>query len=247
MNKTFSSRKNNSFIAATPRVTNTMFMEKFGERLRARIGDLQISEAEAARKIGISARRFSYYLNNEREPDYDLLLKICKVFKITPDYLFGYAAEPHLGNTPDLPIPVNDRDAIQIPEYDVRAAMGDGFVVDQETIRDRWTFSRRYLTEELRLGTRNLVVLELIGDSMAPTLLSGDRALVDMSDRRVGIPGIFALWDGDGTVAKRVERIPNTAPQRIKLISDNPLHSTYEVLAEDTNIIGRLVWFARRL
>lgn len=153
----------------------------------------------------------------------------------------------HIGNTPDLPEGAQDRSVVQIPEYNVRAAMGDGFVIDRETIRDQWTFSRRYLVDELRLGTRDLVVIELVGDSMAPTLLSGDRALVDMTDRRLGTPGIFALWDGDGTVAKRVERVPNTKPQKIRLISDNSLHSAYEVLAEDTNIIGRIVWFARRL
>jgi phage repressor protein C with HTH and peptisase S24 domain len=153
----------------------------------------------------------------------------------------------HIGNTPDLPDAAADRATVEIPEYDVRAGMGDGFVVDAETIKDLWTFSRRYLVDELRLAARNLVVIELIGDSMAPTLLSGDRALVDMSDRRVGTPGIFALWDGDGTVAKRLERIPNAKPEKIRLISDNPLHGTYEVMAEDTNIIGRIVWFARRM
>lgn len=159
----------------------------------------------------------------------------------------GPSADFHIHNTPDLPDAIMDRTTVAVPEYDVRAGMGDGFVVDSETVKDQWTFSRRYLVDELRLGSRDLVVIELVGDSMAPTLLSGDRALVDMSDRRVGTPGIFALWDGDGTVAKRIERLPNTKPQKIRLISDNALHGSYEVMADDTNIIGRIVWFARRM
>ncbi len=159
----------------------------------------------------------------------------------------GPETEQHIDNTPDLPEEIFDRATVEIPEYNVRAAMGDGFIVDSETVKDLWTFSRRYLVDELRLGTRDLVVIELVGDSMAPTLLSGDRALVDMSDQRLGTPGIFALWDGDGTVAKRIERVPNTSPQKIRLISDNSLHGTYEVLAEETNIIGRIVWYARRM
>lgn len=153
----------------------------------------------------------------------------------------------HIGNSPDLPDPESERITVDIPEYDVRASMGDGFTVDRETIKDMWTFSRRYLSDEMRLNLQNLVVIEVIGDSMKPTLESGDRVLVDMGDRRVGIPGIFVLWDGDGTVAKRLELVPNSKPQKINRISDNPLHDRYEVLAADTNIVGRIVWFARRL
>lgn len=136
---------------------------------------------------------------------------------------------------------------VEIPEYDVRASMGDGFVVDRETIKDSWVFSRRYLVDEMRLTLNQLVVIEVVGDSMSPTLESGDRVLVDMADRRIGIPGIFVLWDGDGTVAKRLELVPNSKPQKLMRISDNPHHGRYEVLAEETNIIGRIVWFARRL
>lgn len=177
---------------------------------------------------------------------------LAEVLDVSSEWLLtGKGMEPevddHLDNTPDLPAEVTARGSIQIPEYDVRASMGGGFIVDTETVKDYWTFSRRYLVDEMRIGARELVVIELVGDSMAPTLLSGDRALVDMSDKRLGTPGIFALWDGDGTVAKRIERIPNTNPQKIRLISDNQFHGSYEVLAEETNIIGRVVWFARRL
>lgn len=177
---------------------------------------------------------------------------LAQVLDVSPEWLLtgaGRGPEPseHIGNTPDLPEPIADRSTVLIPEYDVRAAMGDGFTMDREAIKDHWTFSRRYLADELRLNLRNLVVVEVIGDSMEPTLKSGDRVLVDMGDRRVGIPGIFVLWDGDGTVAKRLELVPNSNPHKIVRISDNPLHRSYEVLAEDTNIIGRIVWFARRL
>ena len=113
--------------------------------------------------------------------------------------------------------------------------------------KDVWIFSRQYLADELRLPVSELVVLEVIGDSMEPTLHSGDRVLVNMADTRVSQPGIFVLWDGDGTVVKRLELIPSTKPQKLKRISDNPLHSTYEVLLESTKVVGRVVWIARRM
>lgn len=222
------------------------------KKLRERTG-LSVREAAAAARLKPSS--YSYYEDDFKKP----YLPASLIHALLPAFeargvgasellaLAGLSDEPHLGNSPDLPEPKADRDSILIPEYNVREAMGDGFTVDRETIKDHWTFSRRYLSEELRLNLRNLVVIEVIGDSMEPTLKTGDRVLVDMGDRRVGIPGIFVLWDGDGTIAKRLELIPNSKPPRLLRISDNPLHGKYEVLAEETNIIGRIVWFARRL
>ncbi|MBX3490867.1 S24 family peptidase [Parvibaculum sp.] len=204
-----------------------------------------------AQRSGVSLESIKKYAQGGVDaPRGGIPEKLAKALRVHLSWLMlgeGPMEKEHVGNTPDLPESAPDRTTVDIPEYDVRAGMGNGFVVDAETIKDLWTFSRRYLVDELRLAARNLVVIELIGDSMAPTLHSGDRALVDMSDKRVGTPGIFALWDGDGTVAKRLERIPNAKPEKIRLISDNPLHGTYEVMAEDTNIIGRIVWFARRM
>ena len=49
------------------------------------------------------------------------------------------------------------------------------------------------------------------GDSMEPVLSTGDRIMVDTSQRVPVPPGIFVIWDGMGLVAKRVEHAPNTA------------------------------------
>lgn len=136
---------------------------------------------------------------------------------------------------------------VQVPEYDVRVSAGGGFHIAEETKKDVWLFSRRYVSEELRLSSPRLVVFEVIGDSMEPTLRSGDRVLVNMSDTRVSQPGLFVLWDGDGTVVKRLELVPGTKPQMIKRISDNPLHGTYEIRGVEVKIVGRVVWFARRM
>jgi len=82
---------------------------------------------------------------------------------------------------------------------------------------------------------------------MEPKLFSSDRILVDMSDRNPAQPGIYCIWDSDATVVKRIEKIPGTDPVMLKLISDNKAHNEYEVLAEETIIIGRVAWFARKI
>ena len=64
-------------------------MQGVGARMRERCLQLGISEAEAARRSGISARRFSFYVNEQREPDFATLLSICRALDVTPNDLFG--------------------------------------------------------------------------------------------------------------------------------------------------------------
>lgn len=135
---------------------------------------------------------------------------------------------------------------VMLPEYDVRLSAGDGFYVDAETTRRVWPYPRFLIVDQLGVTPSRATVQEVIGDSMEPTLSSGDYVVIDMADTRIGLPGIFAVWDGDALVCKRVERVPGTTPRKVMLRSDNPLHGAYEVEEEDVRIIGRVRWITRR-
>lgn len=137
------------------------------------------------------------------------------------------------------------RDYISIPEHDVRASAGPGTIVENETEVAVWPLPKEYVRHTLSLRGSNLAIIEVVGDSMEPTLHTGDKILVDLGDKNVAQPGIFALFDGDATVVKRVEKVPGTAD--VQLISDNSFHSNYRVPAEDVHVAGRVVWFGRRL
>jgi transcriptional regulator with XRE-family HTH domain len=71
-------------------------MELFGRRLRARAQQLALTDAAAARRCGLSERRFGYYVRGTHEPDYTTLLKICAALDTTPDALLlpSPAAKP---------------------------------------------------------------------------------------------------------------------------------------------------------
>lgn len=191
---------------------------------------------------GVSRAAVAQWEKGTSAPTADKLEPLCEFLDLDPVWLItGSHGKWSKGAGKEVGVSL-----VSVPEYDVHASAGGGFQIDHETKRDVWPFSRRYLVEELRLQPTSLAVLEVIGDSMEPTLRSGDRVMVNMTDKRVSQPGVFVLWDGDGTVVKRMELIPNTKPQRLRRISDNPLHQPYDVLASDTIIIGRVVWFARR-
>lgn len=157
--------------------------------------------------------------------------------------------ESVLGVSPTLPTIVRASEARfrEVSEYDALASAGGGISLDDERERARWPFLTDYIESELRLGSATLALLRVRGDSMEPTLRGGDRILIDMTDKNVSQPGLFVLWDGDGRVVKRVERIPASDPATLVLKSDNPRYTQYQVPAEMVNIIGRVVWAAHRL
>ena len=103
------------------------------------------------------------------------------------------------------------------------------------------------LLRELRAQPRDLRAIEVEGQSMEPLLQNGDQVLVDTRKISVVEPGLFVLFDGDGIVCKWVERAHDSAPRKLRLKSENPRFDSYDVVAERAQIIGRVVWFARRL
>lgn len=147
-----------------------------------------------------------------------------------------------------------------VEEVDVRAGLGpgglipaeyqhteDGQTVGADPIRGEWRFPDYYIANELRARPDAVRIIELEGDSMSPTLLTGDRAMVDTTRRMPTPPGLFAVWDGFGVVVKRLEIVPNSDPPSVRIISDNPKHDTVTRTADETNIIGRVIWYARKL
>jgi transcriptional regulator with XRE-family HTH domain len=70
-------------------------MELFARRIRERARELGLSDAEVARRAGLSERRYSYYATGEREPSLPTLVRICGVLATTPNEVLLEAENPH--------------------------------------------------------------------------------------------------------------------------------------------------------
>jgi transcriptional regulator with XRE-family HTH domain len=66
-------------------------MQVLGQKLRLRAKELGFSNAEVARRAGLSERRYGFYVTGDREPDLSTLLRICKVLTTTPNVLLGFS------------------------------------------------------------------------------------------------------------------------------------------------------------
>lgn len=69
-------------------------MDLFAKRLRERARELELSDAEVARRAGLAERRYGHYVRGMREPDFETLLRICVVLDITPNDLLMLGDSP---------------------------------------------------------------------------------------------------------------------------------------------------------
>jgi transcriptional regulator with XRE-family HTH domain len=65
-------------------------MDGVGGRLRSRAVELGLSDAEVARRAGLTSTRYGHYVTDTREPDLATLVRICRVLGTTPDELLGF-------------------------------------------------------------------------------------------------------------------------------------------------------------
>jgi transcriptional regulator with XRE-family HTH domain len=64
-------------------------MDFLVRRLRERGRELDLSNAEIARRCGLSERRYGHYVTGAREPNLATLLRICATLATTPNDLLG--------------------------------------------------------------------------------------------------------------------------------------------------------------
>lgn len=214
-----------------------------GERLKAARKERDMTQADLGKAIGVVQSVISELEAGKLKSWATHRDALCRALGKPRRYF-----EPIESDTP----PVFDTAAdlpnyVEIPEYDVRLSAGGGFVVDQETTRRHWPLPRFLVVDRLGLTPGRATVQEVIGDSMEPTLSSGDYVLIDLGDSRIGLPGIFAVWDGDALVCKRLERVPGSEPSEVSIKSDNPLHGEYRVPEDRVRVIGRVRWVTRRM
>ena len=71
--------------------------------------------------------------------------------------------------------------------------------------------------------------------------------VINCSQPRRSPLGFFILDDGVGLLAKRIEIIPSTTPQMLRISPESSAFSSYLRRIDEVHIIGHVVWFAGRL
>jgi phage repressor protein C with HTH and peptisase S24 domain len=195
-----------------------------------------LSASALAAKAGVSSTTLTRALNS---PDHKFRLSLTTLNKIRDatgiEFLDGSATPPEA--RPDQAL---------VPVYDVAASAGYGAEVLSETVVDQLAFPAGYLRRITSAAPRDLAIIGVKGDSMAPTLADDDVVMVDTSKRDLSFDGLFVLRDGGASLlVKRIGR--GSRRGSVVLISDNRTYPPMERDAVDIEVVGKVVWMGVRV
>lgn len=91
--------------------------EGFARRLKAEREAASYNQSELAREFGLSPTAIFNYEKNNREPDFDTLIKISDFFGVSADYMLGHTDYPC---TPDAILKGQDREQKEVLELMTR-------------------------------------------------------------------------------------------------------------------------------
>lgn len=219
------------------------------QRLRTEMFRKSINARELAEKANVG-RSFVYDVlsGKNSNPTTKKLSSIANVLGVSLEYLLnGGESTPSDASTPLAQAGQAD-ELVAIPSISVQASASGGTLVTEEDPNKFYYFHRSWIRDKVQSSRSDLRIIFVTGDNMAPTLDDNDMVLVDLSRNVPSPAGIYVLYDGIGLVIKRLESVVEKSGKRmVHISSDNPHYPPYTRSAEEINVIGRVVWFAREL
>ena len=207
-----------------------------------------LSIREVAHALGDAhASTYQHYEDRYRKAllPLEYVQRLVPIFErggIDPAELLALAGVEGSGLRPLGHAAAEDKNMLRIEELDVRAGAGArGLMGEHESILAEWHVPSGIVRGYSTAPARELRIITVMGDSMEPTLLPGQRVLVDTGDRMPSPPGVFVVWDGLGLVVKRVQVLPHSEPPRVRITSDNGKYDAYERTLEEAYIQGRVI------
>lgn len=215
-----------------------------------------VTQRQLAAKTATTREAISMVENGKSRISVDKLAAAARMLDVSTDYLQGLTDDPtpaeQLGRASAAVTSgkyFDDRSARSVDDGDnvavseLATAAGGGAVVDNERVTGRIKFRRAWLARH-GLIAWHCRVIQVIGESMEPTLVDGCSILVNHASRRRRVGHIYIVRTEDGLIVKRVGRDPSGD---WLLVSDNPDKRTWPNLPWPANaeIVGEVKWAAR--
>ncbi len=199
--------------------------------------------------VGVSTNHVQELVSDAACPSYSLLAEIARTCRRSLYWLLTGEDGPG-GSAYQLQLQTQqletrepeaerfeDRFAL-VPLYDVRVSAGHGAFNGTENVLTQLAFTRYWLNK-LGLHAAHLAAVRVDGDSMEPTIRSGDVLLIDREQTHPRDGAIYVMRREDWLVAKRLQLL---AGGLVRVISDNQAYPPEEVAPEALEILGRAVW-----
>lgn len=131
---------------------------------------------------------------------------------------------------------------IQLPyRKNVRASAGGGCYCFDEMDLEFYEIPAEVAK---KIDVDNSDVLDVYGNSMSPTIVEGDKIVVDKSQQSIIDGKVYVIREDERIMVKRVQKLAN----EIRIISDNKDYPPYNLKdTDDWNICGRVAGLIREL
>lgn len=201
-------------------------MSTFGDRVRIRREELNITQAELAKKLGYKSRSSINKIElNQRNMKQSQIVALATALDTTPAYLMGWkekASQPHETFT----IPVLGKVAAGIPIEAVEN------IIDYEELS----------SDIFKDSPASYFGLKIKGHSMEPRICDGDYVIVHKQDDAECDDIVIAMVNGDEAVCKRLKKYA----EGIALISLNPayepmVYTPDQIDGLPVKVIGKVV------
>ena len=202
------------------------------DRIRMAIDESGKSMSAIAREIGVTPQAVRAYKEGISSPSMNRLDALAKATGKSSEWM-------HLG--------IGEKEdkqegIISVPLLEVRASAGTGCINFSEQVVRRIDFFEDWLKRNVRYTNRgNLDMITASGDSMEPTISSGDLLLIDHGVNEVLYDSIYVAMVNGEVYVKRFQKTPS---RTLLMISDNKKYQSFELRPEDEiRIIGRVVYY----
>lgn len=205
-------------------------LHKIKDILSEEVGDRKVFDKDVAEALGINQLTLATMKNRAKIP-YKEILEFCAKRKISINWLlFDQVVESLQSET--------DKYARIHYFRDIYASAGGGALNEDEA------GEMMYLDEEIvtKLGglgmIKHIQAINVLGDSMEPTLYSGDVVFINKEYINAKKAGIYVVSTPAGLFIKRLQVRTNG---NIALVSDNEAYAPEVLNAEDVRVLGKVV------
>jgi len=204
-----------------------------GQNIVAILEQRGIKPSQFARDIGLDGSQFRKLLSGQERWNSWHIDMVCSKLELHPSEILSRDVQ-HL----------RDPNFTMIPKITGFISAGDGSLDLSPEVERYYGFRTEWLN---RKGQANhMKLMEVKGNSMAPTLLHGDYVLVDESQKDLREGNIMAVVvvSGEEVMVKRIGLEPGGL---ILLTGDGDKIGRGPYRPEDLIVIGKVVWLGREL
>jgi transcriptional regulator with XRE-family HTH domain len=209
----------------------------------------RMSRSELVKRSGVSKQQLSRLENGLIRLRLDHLKPFANALGYSPDQILLWGRYP---GASEAQIQGEAKSASEhVAELASRSAAGVAYSKLRSRKEGRhgeriktedWVFPSSFITNKLQASAKNLLVIEAEGDAMAPTIMSGDKVIVDTGHKTPSPDALYAVRDAfDNVIIRRLQLLRATQSSRVKIISDNPKHAAEEVPLNELEVVGKAI------